>query len=99
MTNNPFSQSELTRLALVGLDTQIAELITRREQLAAMVSEKPTVVPVLPSELTQAQPVAETKQFAMSDATRAKISANMKAKWAKKKAAKKVAAKGKVSAK
>lgn len=82
----PFDQSELIHLALIGLDTQIAELQEKRAQLAALTNQQsagPTVKAAAPQQ----------KGGKISDAARAKISAAAKARWAKVKKAQTEAAK------
>ena len=72
----PFDQSELIRLALAGLDTQIAELQEKRAQLAALTIQQPanaTVKAVVPQQ----------KSGKMSEEAKAKISAAAKARWAR----------------
>ena len=74
----PFNQSELMRLALAGLDTQIAELQEKRAQLAALTNEQtatPTVKAVTPPQ----------KTGKMSEEAKAKISAAATARWARRK--------------
>ncbi len=79
MTNtNPFDQSELIRLALAGLDTQIAELQAKRAQLAAMTNPQPTGTA---STVKAATP--PSKGGKMSEEAKAKISAAAKARWDK----------------
>jgi hypothetical protein len=72
--------AELFRLALVGLDAQIAELQETRAQLAALFdqrSARPAVKAATPR-----------KRRKLSAAARAKISAAAKARWARDKKAK-----------
>lgn len=88
----PFNQSELMRLALAGLDTQIAELQEKRAQLAALTSGQPAAPSV------EAAPPPQ-KTGKMSDEARAKISAAAKKRWAKVKKAKAEAAKSAPAAK
>jgi len=88
----PFNQSELMRLALVGLDTQIAELQEKRAQLAALTNGQPTAASV-----AAAPPPQKTGK--MSDEARAKISAAAKKRWAKVRKAKAEAAKSAPAAK
>ena len=96
----PFDQPELIRLALVGLDAQIAEMQAKRAQLAASLAPQPTAVPavkptaatvkaVMPSLATPAQAPKSKK---MPAAQRAKISAAAKARWDKVRQAKAEAA-------
>ena len=72
--------AELLRLALIGLDAQIAELQETRAQLAAFINQR------------SAGPAAETaapqKRRNLSAAARAKISAAAKARWARERKAK-----------
>jgi hypothetical protein len=72
--------AELLRLALIGLDAQIAELQETRAQLAAFINQR------------SAGPAAETaapqKRRKLSAAARAKISAAAKARWARERKAK-----------
>lgn len=89
---NPFDQSELIRLALAGLDTQIAELQEKRAQLASMSNEQlvnPAVKATTPKQ----------KTGKMSDEAKAKISAAAKKRWAKVKKAKAEAARSATAAK
>jgi len=72
--------AELLRLALIGLDAQIARLQETRAQLAALIDQRsahPTVK----------APVSR-KRRKLSAAARAKISAAAKARWAREKKAK-----------
>ena len=78
---NPFEQSELVRLALSGLDTQIAELQAKRAQLAAMATQ-PLAAPM------KLEPVPPQKGGKMSEEAKAKISVAAKARWARVKKAK-----------
>lgn len=82
-----FDQSELIRLAIVGIDTQIAELQGKRAQLAAMTNEQPSTSTV------KAVTPLQKKTGKMSEEARAKISAAATARWAKVKKAKAEAAK------
>lgn len=86
---NPFEQSELIRLAIAGLDTEIAALQEKRAQLAAMIGSSSAVVEV--STANTATPTS--KGGKMSDEAKAKISAAAKKRWAKVKKAKADAAK------
>lgn len=88
----PFNQSELMRLALAGLDAQIAELQEKRAQLAALTTGQPAASTV------EAAPPPE-KTGKMSAEARAKISAAAKKRWAKVKKAKAEAAKSAPAAK
>lgn len=72
----PFNQSELLRLALAGLDTQIAELQEKRAQLAALTNGHTAALTV--EAATQPQ-----KTGKMSDEAKAKISAAAKKRWAR----------------
>jgi len=67
--------TELLRLALVGLDAQIAELQKMRVQLAALLDQPPASPDV--------EAAAPQKRRTLSAATSAKISAAQKARWAK----------------
>lgn len=82
----PFAQSELIRLAIAGLDTQIAELQEKRAQLFAMTGSQSAG-----SAVKSATPTS--KGGKMSDEARAKISAAAKKRWAKVRKAKAEAAK------
>src|SRR5262245_38917483 len=82
--------AELLRLALDGLDAQIAELLKTRAQLAAMI-DQPPAGPVIEA----AAPIKRK----MSAAARAKISAGAKARWAREKKAKAKTQKPKSAAK
>jgi outer membrane biosynthesis protein TonB len=72
--------AESLRLALIGLDAQIAELQETRAQLAALIDQR------------SAGPAAETaapqKRRKLSAEARAKISAAAKARWARERQAK-----------
>ena len=90
--------AELLRLALDGLDKQIAELREMRTKLAAMIDQ--------PSANTAVEVAAPQKRRTLSAAARAKISAAAKARWdrerkarAKKQKPKETAKKAKVKAK
>lgn len=72
----PFNQSELIRLALAGLDAQIAELQEKRAQLAALADPQS-----VGSAVKAATPTV--KGGKMSAEARAKISAAATARWAK----------------
>ena len=71
-----FDQSELIRLALIGLDTQIAELQAKRTQLTTLHNQK-SVSPVVKTTAPQ------RKGGKMSEEAKAKISAATKARWAR----------------
>ena len=83
--------TELIRLAVTGLDAQIAELQGMRAQLAALISERPA-----PPAVGTAAP---RKRRKLSAGAKAKISAAAKARWAKEKKAKAKAKKPKPAAK
>jgi hypothetical protein len=87
-----FDQSELIRLALAGLDAQIAELQEKRAQLTALTNPQSTG-----SEVKAATPT--TKGGKMSDEARAKISAAATARWARVRKAQAEAAKSATAAK
>jgi hypothetical protein len=72
--------AELLRLALVGLDAQIAELQETRAQLAALFDQRSTRPAV--------KAATSGKRRNLSAAARAKISAAAKARWAREKKAK-----------
>ena len=88
----PFNQSELIRLALAGLDTQIAELQEKRAQLAAISNQHPVETAVIAA-------TAAAKKGGMSDEAKAKISAAAKKRWAKVRRAKADSAKSAPTAK
>ena len=67
--------AELFRLALIGLDAQIAELQEARAQLAAQIVQRPAS---LAMKATMPQ-----KRRELSAAARATISAAAKARWAR----------------
>src|SRR5262245_65416014 len=67
--------AELIRLALIGLDAQIADLQETRAQLAALIDQR--------SAGLAAGTAAPQKRRRLSAAPRAKISAAQKARWAK----------------
>jgi len=71
--------AELLRLALIGFDAQIAELQATRAQLAAIINQ-PSAGPTVEA--------AAPQKRKLSAATRAKISAAAKARWAKERKAK-----------
>jgi hypothetical protein len=81
LNNKSFDQSELIRLALAGLDTEIAALQEKRAQLAALTNEQSASAAV-----KAATPKQKTGK--MSAEARAKISAAATARWAKVKKAK-----------
>jgi len=66
--------TELLRLALIGLDAQIAELQKTRAQLAALIDQ--------PSAVSAMKAATPQKRRKLSAAARAKISAAQKARWA-----------------
>jgi hypothetical protein len=66
--------TELLRLALIGLDAQIAELQKTRAQLAALINQ--------PSASPDVEAATPQKRRKLSNAARAKISAAAKARWA-----------------
>src|SRR5262244_2788677 len=82
--------SEPLRLALDGLDAQIAELQKTRAQLAAMIDHPPAGSTV---------EAAAPQKRKLSAEARAKISAAAKARWAREKKAKAKAKKHKPAAK
>jgi hypothetical protein len=67
--------TELLRLALIGLDAQVAELQKTRAQLAALIDQ--------PSAVSAMKAATPQKRRKLSAAARAKISAAAKARWAK----------------
>jgi hypothetical protein len=71
--------AESLRLALDGLDTQIAELRETRAQLATLIDRRPASPAAFAAE--------SRKRRKLSAAARAKISAAAKARWAQKKKA------------
>jgi hypothetical protein len=79
--------TELLRLAIKGLDEQIAELRGMQTQLAAMIGG--------PSAGLAAEAAAPQKRRELSDEAKAKISAAAKARWARERKAKAVAHKAK----
>jgi hypothetical protein len=89
----PFDQSELIRLALAGLDAQIAELQEKRAQLAVLTDPQPAAATV------KAVATPTAKGGKMSDEARAKISAAATARWARVKKAQAEAAKSVPAAK
>lgn len=82
----PFEQSELIRLALAGIDAEIASLQEKRAQLAGLANQKSTS-----AKKVSAPP--QRKSGGMSEEAKAKISAAAKARWAKVKQAQAKAAK------
>ena len=99
LTTKRYDPTESLRLALIGLDAQIAELRETRAQLAALIDQ--------PS-ADSAVKVAAPRKRRLSAEARAKISAAGKARWARarrveaktqkpKKAAKKRQSKAKTS--
>lgn len=72
--------AELLRLALIGLDAQIAELQETRAQLAALIDQR--------SAGLAAETAAPQKRRKLSAEARAKISAAAKARWARERKAK-----------
>jgi hypothetical protein len=83
--------AELLRLALIGIDAQIAELRERRVQLTALINDQPAG-----PDVKVATPRNRRK---LSAAARAKISAAQKARWAKKRKGKAEKQKPKATAK
>lgn len=83
--------TELLRLALIGMDAQIAELQKTRAQLAALIDQ--------PSASPEVETATPQKRRKLSDAARAKISAAQKARWARKRRAKAKFQKSKPAAK
>jgi hypothetical protein len=83
--------AELLRLAIIGLDAQIAELQKTRAQLAALI-DRPSASPDVEAATPQ-------KRRKLSDAARAKISAAAKARWARERGAKAKVQKSKAAAK
>jgi hypothetical protein len=67
--------SELLRLAIIGYSVQIAELQSRRAQLAMMIKDKP--------KRSAVNDIAPKKRRKLSAAARAKIGAAQKARWAR----------------
>lgn len=67
--------AELLRLALIGLDAQIAKLQKTRAQLAALIDQR--------SAHPAVKEAAPRKRRKLSAAARAKISAAAKARWAR----------------
>jgi hypothetical protein len=84
-------QTELLRLALIGMDEQIAELRKTRAQLAAMINQS--------SASPDVEAATPQKRRKLSDAARAKIGAAQKARWARKRRAKAKVQKSKPAAK
>jgi hypothetical protein len=76
--------TELIRLALIGLDVQIAKLQEKRTELAALVGQQ---------SVSASAEETTPKRHKMSAAAKAKISAAAKARWAKRKKAEAKAAK------
>lgn len=72
--------AELLRLALIGLDAQIAELQETRAQLAALIDQR--------SAGLAAEIAAPQKRRKLSAEARAKISDSAKARWARERKAK-----------
>lgn len=88
----PFEQSELIRLALAGLDAEIADLQQKRAHLASLTNQ--------PSTNTKAVSTAPPQKGGkMSEEAKAKISAAATARWAKVKEAKAEAEKSATAAK
>lgn len=83
---NSLEQSELIRLALAGIDAEIASLQEKRAQLLGLTNQKSTS-----AKKVSATPVQ--KSGGMSEEAKAKISAAAKARWAKVKQAQAKAAK------
>jgi hypothetical protein len=79
--------AELLRLAITGLDEQIAELQAIHTQLAAMIGR--------PSASLAVEAATPQKQRKLSDEAREKISAAAKARWARERKAKAKAQKAK----
>jgi hypothetical protein len=98
-TNRRDNPAEAIRLALIGLDAQIADLWETRAKLVALIDQPPT---------GSAVKMAEPRKRRLSAEAKAKISAAAKARWARerrantktqkpKKAAKKTQSKAKTS--
>lgn len=83
--------TESLRLALIGLDAQIADLQKTRAQLAALIDR--------PSASPDVEAAPPQKRRNLSDAARAKISAAAKARWARERKAKVKAQKPKTAVK
>jgi len=83
--------TELLRLALIGLEAQIAELQKTRAQLAALIDQ--------PSARPDVEVATPQKRRKLSDAAKAKISAAAKARWARERGAKAKVQKSKSAAK
>src|SRR5262245_32778811 len=83
--------AELLRLALIGLDAQIAELQKTRAQLTALIDQR--------SAGPDVEAAAPQKRRKLSAAARAKISAAAKARWARERGAKAKVQKSKPAAK
>jgi hypothetical protein len=79
LTTKRYDPTESLRLALIGLDAQIAELRETRAQLAALIDQ--------PS-ADSAVKVAAPRKRRLSAEARAKISAAAKARWARERKAK-----------
>ena len=75
-STNPFEQSELIRLALAGIDAEIASLQEKRAHLVGLTNQKSTS-----AKKVSATPLQ--KSGGMSEEAKAKISAAAKARWAK----------------
>jgi hypothetical protein len=83
--------AELLRLAITGLDEQIAEMRETRAQLAALIDQR--------SAGLAAETAAPRKRRKLSAEARAKISAAAKARWTRERKAKVKAQKPKTAAK
>src|SRR6266542_3300257 len=83
--------AELLRLAITGLDEQIAELQETRAQLAALIDQR--------SAGLAAETASPRKRRKLSAEARAKISAAAKARWTRERKAKVKAQKPKTAAK
>jgi len=91
LTTKKDDLAESLRLALIGLDAQIADLRDARAQLAALIDQ--------PSAGSPVKVEAPRKRRKLSAAARAKISAAAKARWAREKKAKVKTRKPKTAAK
>jgi hypothetical protein len=84
-------RSELVRLAIVGIDAQIQDLMDKREQLAKLASGAVTVAPEVHTNggvtrvaVTRSEVVpAKKKKRVVSAETRKKLKKAAKARWAK----------------
>jgi hypothetical protein len=88
MSRELSSNVEIVRLAIAGIDAQIKGLQEKRAEYAKMISGRVAPPVTGPSIGSANEAESERKRRTMSAATRKKIAAAAKARWAKIKAVK-----------